>query len=157
VKSLEVQSIFRVRDAHRAEDFAQRSYNAAPTKENWAAWDRAIRRVQSARLRRNVATRVTIARARHALSLAEIRGGVDAYAEYRIAPPGSCASIANQFASPFLRQAEECLGVVVAEPRPLSLSLDEVSLGDRAAHAPPRLSRCASRAHTPRRLAALVT
>lgn len=136
-RSIEVASIYRVRNAQRVEDTASESFRLAPTRENLDEWNRAIRFVKCARLMRTAATRRTITHARHALSLAELRSGVDAYATYREVPPGSCDQLAND--RPLALTAEHVHAI--EEPRTFSLSLDELSLDEVGANAPPLVGR----------------
>jgi hypothetical protein len=83
-RSLEVTCLFKVRDAQRLSDQAQRTFNGAADRTRMTEylndWQTAENKVARCRSMRNAASRVAIHRSRHGLMLAAARHGVDAYA-----------------------------------------------------------------------------
>lgn len=139
-RSIEVSSIYRLRNANRVEDLARVNFQVTATPAAFDRWSTAIRNVQRARAMRCVATQVTVRRSRHALSLCELRTGVDAYSTYRNTPPGSCADLANDDSTDRDRLAENDLDMI-EEPHTFALSPDDFSLDEAGAHAPPSTTR----------------
>jgi hypothetical protein len=83
-RSLEITCLFKVRDAQRLSDQAQRTFNGAADRTRMTEylndWETAENKVARCRSMRNAASRVAIRRSRHGLMLAAARHGVGAYA-----------------------------------------------------------------------------
>jgi hypothetical protein len=97
-RSLEITCLFKVRDAQRLSDQAQRTFNGAADRtrmtEYLKDWETAENKLARCRSMRNAASRVAIRRSRHGLMLAAARHGVDAYAllDWEINSPDQLAN-----------------------------------------------------------------
>ena len=97
-RSLEVACIYKVRDAQRLSDQAQRTFNGAADRtrmtEYLKDWETAENKVARCRSMRKAASSVAIRRSRHGLMLAAARHGVDAYAllDWEINSPDQLAN-----------------------------------------------------------------
>ena len=98
-RSLEVTYLYRSRNAGREMTRLWDSFVTSASAEALNKWEQARQTEIRVRRMREIATKVTIARARHSLSLAELRSGRDAYATYAALPPSRGGRDANDLAN----------------------------------------------------------
>lgn len=139
VRSLEVALLFRQRAANRAEDAAYRAFVSPPIDRLpdtmnvlLDAYNDRVRTVQKLRVMRKTASLCAIRRSRHRLSLVELRHNVDAYTLHDGQLLNDQLSIddlptdLNDIRPGYDDTEQRC-----------SVELDEVTLDDVGANAPP--------------------
>lgn len=105
-------------------------------------WDVARRNYARAGRMREAASRVAIRRARHSLSLAELRTGLNAYAAYKKLPPSQGGRDSHDLANDQLREERaSALATVEAEVARSLDAPDSFTVDDVGAHAPPVSAR----------------
>lgn len=148
VRSLEVELLFRCRTASRAEDNAYRAFVSTTDRRPETmsalldAYNERVRTVQRLRAQRKTANLCALRRTRHRLSLVEQRRGLDAY-ELR---NGQLLTDLLSLDDTTTTHDDIRPDYDDTEQRS-SVLLDEVTVDDVGAHAPPRpLDR---HSHTP--------
>ncbi len=128
-RSLEVQYLYRSRNAGRETTRRWDTFVRTASSDALQDWTNAQEHERKVRRMRETATRVAIARARHSLSLAELRTGSDAYASYAALPPSRGGRDSNDLANDELVDRATDLAAV-AHDHVAHISVEDLLLGD---------------------------
>jgi hypothetical protein len=128
--SLEVRYLYRSRNAGRATEQAWTTFVTTASTDAHGTWNAAQHTERKVRRMREIATKVTIARARHSLSLAELRTGSDAYADYAALPPSRGGRDSHDHANDKLDTDTAHVVASRADEHEARAAIEDLYLGD---------------------------